>query len=121
MYKRRTIMKIVGYRKILDFKSSNNEDVFHFILFDSNISIISSFGVANLNPETTDEKDRKEILDMVFFTFYHKTKEMPIQTIFKLTPGNSTDTDYILPEFEGKFKKWCVNNKIDALTKDFEK
>ena len=43
-----------------------------------------------------------------------------IQTIFKLTPGKSTDTDYILPEFEGKFKKWCVNNKIDALTKDFE-
>ena len=112
-------MKILGYRKLLDMKGPNNEDLFQFIMFDSNISISSSFA-STVNVESTDEKERKDAFDMVFARFFHFTKKMPIQTIFKLTPGNSTDTDYLLPEFEGKFKKWCVDNKIDALTKDFE-
>lgn len=113
-------MKIVGYRKLLDLKGPNNEDLVQYMLFNSNITACASFE-SSANIETADEEERKEILDMVFFKFYHHTKEMPIQTIFKLTPGKSTDTDYLLPEFEGKFKKWCVDNKIDSLNKDFEK
>lgn len=112
-------MKIVGYRKLLDLKGPNNEDLVQYMLFNSNITACASFE-SSANIETADEEERKDAFDMVFARFFHFTKKMPIQTIFKLTPGNSTDTDYILPEFEGKFKKWCVNNKIDALTKDFE-
>lgn len=112
-------MKIVGYRKLLDKKSPDNKDLFQYILFNQNITISCNFAT-EANIENADEMERKEILDMVFSKFYHHTKEVPIDTIFKLTPGNSTDTDYILPEFEGKFKKWCVDSKIESITKYFE-